>query len=124
VTEILAEIKEAPKDHFEAKRQVGWQPNCFSFAKVVQALLRDGYRCLATRFYDFRGRLDPRLDPNIIFNEGGVYTQCAHIVPDSAYLQLSENPSVKVQHCNSPVLKVDLIIPFLREIVLPLSWQS
>jgi hypothetical protein len=95
--EILAEIKEAPRDYFEAKRQVGWQPNSLSFAKVVQALLRECYCCLATRAYDFRCMLDPRLDPKIpkiLFNEGGVYTLCAHIVPDSAYLQLSENPSV------------------------------
>ena len=116
--EILAEIKEAPKDYFEAKRQVGWQRNCFSFAKVVQALIRDGYRCLVTRFYDSRGTLDPRLHSDIIFNDGGVYTECAHIVPDSVYLQ---PPSVKVQHCNSPVLEIDLTFPFLREIILPLS---
>jgi len=77
--EMLAEIKEAPKDHYEARRQ---------------ALIRDGYRCLATRVYDGRGMLDP----DIIFDEeaiGYVFTECAHIVPDSAYFQVSANSSVK-----------------------------
>jgi len=74
----VTEIKEAPKNHFEAKRQ---------------ALMRDGYRCLATGIYDVQAALDPiNIDEEIIMAAGGdTHTECAHILPDSLYFDVSAN---------------------------------
>ena len=68
----------------------------FSSAKVVQALLRDGYQCLVTGFYAVQVSSDPDIDLDEEAIGHQVYTVCAHIVPDSSYFKVSANTSIKV----------------------------
>jgi len=86
--EMLAEIKEAPKHYTDAKKQ---------------ALLRDGYRCVVTGTYD--SNVDLVQDLNVTEEEkraagGEVFTECAHIVPDSTYFNVA-NPSDKKEYSAS-----------------------
>ncbi|KAK7037465.1 hypothetical protein VNI00_010957 [Paramarasmius palmivorus] len=71
---MMAEIKEAPKDHREAKRQ---------------ALIRDGFRCVATGIYDLKAWDVPGMDEATIREAGAVYTRCAHIVPQFGYFNMT-----------------------------------
>ncbi|KAF8263835.1 hypothetical protein EI94DRAFT_1739875 [Lactarius quietus] len=85
---MLAEIKEAPKHYTDAKKQ---------------ALLRDGYRCVVTGIYD--SNVDLVQDLNVTEEEkraagGEVFTECAHIVPDSTYFNVAD-PSDKKEYSAS-----------------------
>ncbi|EPQ61155.1 hypothetical protein GLOTRDRAFT_109333 [Gloeophyllum trabeum ATCC 11539] len=74
---LKASIKEAPKSHSTAK---------------AQALLRDGYRCTVTGAYDFLAQdmlNDELADPQVWL----VDTECAHIVPESTYLNVNTDDS-------------------------------
>jgi hypothetical protein len=80
-TEIKETIKEAPRDHSEAKAQVSGVSGVSvarRFYLFSQALLRDGYRCVVTGAYDATytdlGPEDPM-----------VFTELAHILPESNY---------------------------------------
>ncbi|KAK7037503.1 hypothetical protein VNI00_010995 [Paramarasmius palmivorus] len=69
---LLDKITEAPKDHKEAKRQ---------------ALIRDGFRCVATGMYDSKALQVPELAEERKANL--INTECAHIVPQSTYFNVS-----------------------------------
>jgi hypothetical protein len=63
-------------------------------AKAIQALIRDGFRCIVSGRYDANIDLVPYM--NVTYKEimearGVVYTQCAHIVPDSTYFTVNGN---------------------------------
>ncbi|KAF8256792.1 hypothetical protein EI94DRAFT_1638264, partial [Lactarius quietus] len=79
--QMLDSIKEAPKNHYEAKKQ---------------ALRRDGYRCLITGTYDLRVDSVPDIivDDQQAQAHGGAYTECAHIVPESTYFNDDYSASV------------------------------
>ncbi|KAK1228121.1 hypothetical protein PQX77_008856 [Marasmius sp. AFHP31] len=80
----MAEIKEAPKDHREAKRQ---------------ALIRDGFQCVVTGLYDnsaFDESASGRIDQEAIRDvKISVNTECTHIVPESTYFNTSNTPAEK-----------------------------
>jgi hypothetical protein len=65
---------------------------------LVKALVRDDYKCVVTGAHDFRARDIPRIAKELR-KEGGTWTQCAHIVPDSTYFNVSTpgDPSNKVR---------------------------
>jgi hypothetical protein len=68
------------------------------YAKVIQALIRDDFRCVVTGIYFTR--VDSVQYLNITEEEkraagGEVFTKCAHIVPDSTYFNVTV-PSRKV----------------------------
>ncbi|KAH7889119.1 hypothetical protein F5I97DRAFT_475539 [Phlebopus sp. FC_14] len=75
---IMVEIKEAPKNHEEAK---------------AQALVRDGFRCVVTGLYDRAAVAAQVLGTEEIDSTGmiPISTECAHIVPSSTYSNV--NPS-------------------------------
>ncbi|KAF8266448.1 hypothetical protein EI94DRAFT_1830627 [Lactarius quietus] len=90
--QMLDSIKEVPRDHSEAKKR---------------ALRRDGYRCLVTGKYDLRVDLAPDV---IIDDEqarvyGGAYTECAHIVPEPTYFNVTKS-SDKNDYYSASVLAV------------------
>jgi hypothetical protein len=64
---------------------------------LIKALVRDDYKCVVTGAYDIRGRNIPRILKELR-KGGGTSTQCAHIVPDSTYFNVSTpgDPSDKV----------------------------
>ncbi|KAH7887231.1 hypothetical protein F5I97DRAFT_1807702 [Phlebopus sp. FC_14] len=74
---VMAEIKEAPKNHQDAK---------------AQALVRDGFRCVVTGLYDRAAVAAKVLAPKDVNNMGmiPIFTECAHIVPSSTYFDLSD----------------------------------
>jgi hypothetical protein len=70
-----------------------------SSAKVIQALIRDGFRCVVTRIYDLRFASVPYItmtDKELLAAGGVVRTECAHIVPDSTYFNLTASSPDKV----------------------------
>ncbi|KAK1225519.1 hypothetical protein PQX77_011538 [Marasmius sp. AFHP31] len=76
-----AEIKEAPKDHREAKRQ---------------ALIRDGFQCVVTGLYDDSAFGNPRIDQEALRDVTvSVNTKCAHIVSESTYFNISYTSAKK-----------------------------
>jgi len=72
--DLMVQIEEAPKDHKTAK---------------AQALIRDRHRCVATGKYDMQAMNLPGIDKNDIRKSGVVFTECAHIVPESTYFDVS-----------------------------------
>jgi hypothetical protein len=72
--DLKAMIKEAPKDHREAK---------------TQALVRDGYRCVVTGKYDVLAETESLVDLEVILTAGSVHTELAHILPESTYFNVS-----------------------------------
>ncbi|KAF8261702.1 hypothetical protein EI94DRAFT_1605390, partial [Lactarius quietus] len=62
----------------------------------IQALRRDGYRCLITGTYDLRVDSVPDIivDDQQAQAHGGAYTECAHIVPESTYFNDDYSASV------------------------------
>ncbi|KAK7030885.1 hypothetical protein VNI00_013995 [Paramarasmius palmivorus] len=73
---LLGKIIEAPKNHTEAKRL---------------ALIRDGFRCVATGMYDSKILKTPNFEQPTPRNQPMVHTECAHIVPQSTYFNVSTN---------------------------------
>ncbi|KDQ49769.1 hypothetical protein JAAARDRAFT_142978 [Jaapia argillacea MUCL 33604] len=65
-------------------------------AKVIQALIRDRFRCIVTGIYDQRAKSLPYISLEDLLSAGGtVYTDCVHIAPDSAYLNRAANSHEK-----------------------------
>jgi hypothetical protein len=100
-----------------------------SSANAIQALIRDGYRCVVSGIYDsIADSEDSEEKLNITKAEikaagGKVFTECAHIVPDSTYFNVTDS-SDKVWPFSS-FLDSDLIfLPLRRRNILPLCWQS
>ena len=117
---MLAEIREAPKDYLEAKNQVCWDeiPSWFHSVNLIQALVRDGFRCVVTRIYDIRFESVPYItvtNEEVLAVGGTVRTDCAHIVPDSTYFNVATNSPDKVRPFSS---FLDLI-PYSRIILRP-----
>jgi len=87
-------IKEAPKTHTEAKKQVsGVYPgiNCVMLHVFPQALIRDGYKCVVTGKYDMEAYKGSLVDRRVIRAAGNpVHTELAHILPDSTYFDVSD----------------------------------
>jgi hypothetical protein len=103
--DIQAMIREAPKSHVEAKEQVS--SSYFNYHSTnssgchvrIQALERDGFRCVVTGKYDLKASMNIS-EQEVIAAGGAVNTECAHIVPDSTYFDVSNTPtgsSVKVK---------------------------
>lgn len=84
---MLAEIKEASNNHAEAKKQISlvMLSSFGSSANAIQALIRDGYRCITTGLYDHSPN-SGITDGEMIATGGACITRCIHIVPDSVYL--------------------------------------
>lgn len=64
----------------------------------MQALERDGFRCVVTGKYDLAASISIS-EQQVIAAGGAVNTECAHIVPDSTYFNVSNtstSSSVKV----------------------------
>ncbi|KAN0140517.1 hypothetical protein V8E53_001726 [Lactarius tabidus] len=84
--EMLAAIKEAPKNHPAAKEQ---------------ALIRDGYRCVVSGIYDsIADSEDSEEKLSITKAEikaagGKVFTECALTVPDSTYFNVTGSSDKK-----------------------------
>ncbi|KDQ34141.1 hypothetical protein PLEOSDRAFT_1024167, partial [Pleurotus ostreatus PC15] len=56
----------------------------------LQALVRDGYRCLITRRYDRAAENELDITPEELIAYGGlIATQCAHITPASTYFDVN-----------------------------------
>ncbi|KAF8227805.1 hypothetical protein L208DRAFT_1365677 [Tricholoma matsutake] len=86
--DLQGTIREAPKSHVDAKEQ---------------ALERDGLRCVVTGMFDFAASRSIS-DQQVIAAGGAVNTECAHIVPDSTYFDVSNTPtssSVKKEYSAS-----------------------
>ncbi|KAF8550034.1 hypothetical protein OG21DRAFT_1420364 [Imleria badia] len=66
--EVKVDITQASKNHKDAKDH---------------ALIRDDWKCVVTGIIDCRApeRIIAQLDPTTV----GVYTQCAHIIPEATY---------------------------------------
>lgn len=75
--ELQGTILEAPRSHKDAKDQ---------------ALERDGLRCVVTRKYDLAASRSIS-EKQVIDAGGAVNTECAHIVPDSTYFDVSNTPT-------------------------------
>jgi hypothetical protein len=77
-----------------------------SSAKAIQALIRDGYRCIATGLYDDSPNLGIT-DDEIIADGGACTTKCTHIVPDSMYLNvINRSDQVKVAIPCLPIISL------------------
>ena len=66
--------------------------------KVFQAPVRDGFRCVATGFYDHEAYDEESIDQNDLRVVGIVETECAHILPTPtfSYLRGTGDKSLKV----------------------------
>jgi hypothetical protein len=81
------------------------------FCVLYQALVRDGFRCIVTGKYDMASDIS-HVDKNAVREAGVVNTECAHIVPESTYVDVSNTPT-------SPPHKVHkLIFLILLELTL------
>jgi hypothetical protein len=70
-----------------------------SSAKAIQALIRDGYRCIVTSQYDSSPNSKKKwnvTEEEVIAAGGVCITRCAHIAPDSMYFN-ENNLSNKVE---------------------------
>ncbi|EGO02895.1 hypothetical protein SERLA73DRAFT_176352 [Serpula lacrymans var. lacrymans S7.3] len=55
-----------------------------------QALIRDGFRCVVTGKYDVKGEDLSIVTLTEVLDAGGIVnTECAHIIPDSVYFNIS-----------------------------------
>jgi len=59
----------------------------------MEALIRDGYKCVLTGKYDTQAIDIPYIDDETIFRVGAVDTRCAHIAPESTYFTDFEHPN-------------------------------
>lgn len=103
---MSAQLEAAPKEHEDAKAQVQRpflrkEPNS---ASALQALIRDGYRCLITGVYDLLAESQLGISPEQVDAVGEVNTQCAHIVPASTHF------NVGVDEQGEPTDKVYFIL--------------
>jgi hypothetical protein len=58
--------------------------------KILQALFRDGYRCVVTGKYDVLAETESLVDVEVILAAGGsVHTELAHILPEPTYFNMS-----------------------------------
>jgi hypothetical protein len=77
----------------------------------IQALIRDGYKCVVTRKYDIRGRKFIRVDKEEIKRVGCVFTDCVHIVPAAAYFEVSSSSgSEKVNSSHLSAVAAEFIL--------------
>ncbi|EEB90280.1 hypothetical protein MPER_11531 [Moniliophthora perniciosa FA553] len=60
----------------------------------LQALIRDGFKCIVSGIYDDNAlKLEiPSIDKEVVRQEGTVFTECVHIVPQSTYFDVSTSP--------------------------------
>lgn len=72
--DIMLTVQEAPKDHKAAKER---------------ALLRDGFKCVVSGKYDTKAIAVDSISKNDIRQFGIVHTECAHVVPESTYFDVS-----------------------------------
>jgi len=59
----------------------------------MEALIRDGYKCVLTGKYDSQALDVPDIDEETIIRVGAVNTRCAHIAPESTYFNDFEHPN-------------------------------
>ncbi|KZT08966.1 uncharacterized protein LAESUDRAFT_757151 [Laetiporus sulphureus 93-53] len=89
--DLMTAIQEAPKDHKEAK---------------IQALIRDGFKCVVTGIYDMEAEGIRGIDREDILRAGLVYTECTHIVPESTFFDVSRPSSPEKNDYSASVLAV------------------
>src|SRR6267154_1124709 len=73
----------------ETKRRVSFDPLPkkysalrFLILGILKALVRDGFRCIVTGYYDYR-LLIPEVRQELEADAGATITECAHIFPES-----------------------------------------
>jgi hypothetical protein len=89
-------LEKAPENLDEARRQVCCLFSCSDcIIDSIQAIVRDGYRCMITRKYDYdvyREHVDKGLaEPDC--NEDVDFTHCTYIIPPSMAGMMSNGPS-------------------------------
>ncbi|KAG7085671.1 hypothetical protein E1B28_003216 [Marasmius oreades] len=82
---LLAVLKEAPQDRRTAKKQ---------------ALIRDGYRCVVTGKYHAEIPASFEVDEEDKNLVDSVFTQCAHVVPEATYFDISDKVSQAKKLCS------------------------
>jgi hypothetical protein len=93
---IKATIREPPRDHSDAKRDVrAMFTNSpllhFEYETISKALIRDNFQCIVTGLYDAQSvDKDIELQKEVAENSAvSASTQCAHIFPTSINMDTS-----------------------------------
>jgi len=98
--QIKDDIREAPKNHSDAKIRVSGLPPLFSssFSLLEQALMRDNWRCVVTGMLEFNTPSDikAKLD---LKKETIAFTECAHIIPESTFFRVDPKLGDDVKVC-------------------------
>ncbi|KZT08965.1 uncharacterized protein LAESUDRAFT_723269 [Laetiporus sulphureus 93-53] len=89
--DLMTAIQEASKDHKEAK---------------IQALIRDGFKCVVTGKYDIEAVRIPSIDKAEIRRVRAIHTECAHIVPESTFFDVSRTSSPEKKDYAASLLAV------------------
>ncbi|KAG6814889.1 hypothetical protein H0H93_011845, partial [Arthromyces matolae] len=89
---IQATMTQAPQSHTDAKKN---------------ALLRDGYRCVVTGFFDAEVRNITNWR-DIVGTTWVIHTECAHIIPEGILTSIKNNPekSKKTSHFGAIVQSI------------------